>query len=44
VNPDKTLFIADSTPNDQFGQLLKAYTQEGIDNRRTVRLRLRITF
>jgi len=33
-----------SMGNDQFGQLLNSYTQEGVDSRRTVRLRLRITF
>jgi hypothetical protein len=30
--------------NDDFGRLLNTYTQEGVDSRRTVRLRLRITF
>jgi hypothetical protein len=30
--------------NDNFGRLNHSFTQEGIDNRRTVRLRLRITF
>jgi hypothetical protein len=30
--------------NDDFGRLLTTYTQEGVDSRRTVRLRLRITF
>ena len=32
------------TLNDNFGRLIHTFTQEGIDNRRTVRLRLRITF
>jgi len=27
-----------------FGQLINSYTQEGVDSRRTIRLRLRITF
>ena len=35
---------ADVTHNDDFGRLISSFTQEGIDNRRTVRLRLRITF
>ena len=35
---------ADVTPNPDFGRLISSFTQEGIDNRRTVRLRLRITF
>jgi hypothetical protein len=30
--------------NDQFGLLENTYTQEGVDSRRTIRLRLRITF
>jgi len=30
--------------NDQFGVLANTYTQEGVDSRRTIRLRLRITF
>jgi hypothetical protein len=36
--------IADITPNDVFGRLIKTFDQEGVDSRRTVRLRLRITF
>jgi hypothetical protein len=35
---------ADVTPNPDFGRLINTFSQEGIDNRRTVRLRLRITF
>ena len=35
---------ADVVLNDQFGRLISSFTQEGIDNRRSVRLRLRITF
>jgi hypothetical protein len=34
----------DVTPNPDFGRLKNSFTQEGVDNRRTVRLRLRITF
>ena len=30
--------------NPDFGRLINSYSQEGIDSRRTVRLRLRITF
>jgi hypothetical protein len=34
----------DIVRNDNFGRLISSFTQEGIDNRRTVRLRLRLTF
>ena len=34
----------DVTRNTDFGRLISSFTQEGIDNRRTVRLRLRISF
>ena len=37
-------FINDSTPNADFGRLLQTFTQEGVDSRRTIRLRLRVTF
>jgi hypothetical protein len=36
--------VNDVTLNDAFGRLLNTFTQEGVDSRRTVRLRLRITF
>lgn len=36
--------VADVTPNPDFGRLLQTFNQEGVANRRTVRLRLRITF
>jgi len=35
---------ADVTLNPDFGRLISSFRQEGIENRRTVRLRLRITF
>ena len=35
---------ADITPNPDFGRLINSYSQEGVDSRRTIRLRLRITF
>jgi hypothetical protein len=38
------LLESDLIRNDQFGQLLNSYTQENVDSRRTIRLRLRITF
>ncbi|HEX6718092.1 MAG TPA: TonB-dependent receptor [Pyrinomonadaceae bacterium] len=38
------LVIVDVTPNEDFGRNNISYTQEGIDNRRSVRLRLRFTF
>lgn len=37
-------FIASFEANDVFGRLINTFTQEGIDSRRTVRLRLRVTF
>ena len=38
------LVIVDVNPNPDFGRNNISYTQEGIDNRRSVRLRLRFTF
>ena len=38
------LFFADVTPNPDFGRNNISYSQEGIDNRRSVRLRFRLTF
>jgi hypothetical protein len=38
------LVIVDVNPNSDFGRNNISYTQEGIDNRRSVRLRLRFTF
>ena len=35
---------ADVTPNPDFGRLISSFSQEGVDSRRTIRLRLRITF
>ena len=32
------------TPNPDFGRLITSYTQEGVDSRRDIRLRLRIMF
>ena len=45
VDP-KTLkpVISDVTRNPDFGRLISSYSQEGIDARRTIRLRLRIQF
>ena len=34
----------DISPNDQFGRAFQTFTQEGVEGRRTIRLRLRITF
>jgi Carboxypeptidase regulatory-like domain len=34
----------DIIPNPDFGRLINSFSQEGVDSRRTVRLRLRITF
>lgn len=45
VNPTTLQpFVHDFTPNPDFGRLIQTFTQEGVDSRRTVRLRLRITF
>jgi hypothetical protein len=41
---DGKLVIVDVAPNEDFGRNNISYTQEGIDNRRSVRLRLRFTF
>jgi hypothetical protein len=40
----RPIAASDIIPNPFFGQLIKSYTQEGIDSRRTIRLRARITF
>jgi hypothetical protein len=40
----KLLPITDITPNPLFGRVETTFPQEGIDSRRTIRLRLRITF
>jgi hypothetical protein len=46
VNIDDTgkLFIQDVNINPDFGRNNISYTQEGIDNRRSIRFRLRLTF
>ena len=44
INPAEMSAGGDVTRNTDFGRLISSFTQEGIDNRRTVRLRLRITF
>jgi hypothetical protein len=36
--------IADVTPNEDFGRLKQTFTQDGVANRRTIRLLLRVTF
>jgi hypothetical protein len=36
--------IAHFSTNGDFGRLINTFTQEGVDSRRTIRLRLRITF
>jgi hypothetical protein len=40
----RLLPITNVEPDPEFGQLKQSYTDEGIDNRRTIRLRLRLTF
>jgi hypothetical protein len=48
VNPQTLQLMpiqaADVNLNPNFGRLITSYSQEGVDSRRTVRLRLRITF
>ena len=36
--------IASVTPNPDFGRLISSFSQDGVESRRTIRLRLRITF
>lgn len=36
--------IASVTPNPDFGRLISSYTQDGVESRRTIRIRLRLTF
>lgn len=36
--------IQDVQPNPDFGRLITSYQQEGVDSRRTIRLRARLTF
>lgn len=43
-NTGRLLPITDINPNPDFGRLINSFSQEGIDSRRSVRLRLRITF
>jgi hypothetical protein len=43
-NTGRLLPITDITRNPDFGRLINSFLQEGIDSRRSVRLRLRITF
>lgn len=40
----KLLPITRVDPDPNFGRLIQSYSDEGIDNRRTIRLRLRFTF
>jgi hypothetical protein len=40
----KQINIAEKNDNQDFGRLLNSFSQEGVDSRRKVRLRLRITF
>jgi hypothetical protein len=40
----RLLPITNIEPDPEFGQLKQSYTDEGIDNRRTIRLRLRLSF
>ena len=47
VDPNTFKVVIDPNnvfPNPDFGKLINTFTQEGVDSRRTVRLRLRITF
>jgi hypothetical protein len=46
IDPKTTAIqpITNITPNPDFGRLLTSYSQEGIDSRRTTRLKLRFTF
>ncbi|HKW18465.1 MAG TPA: carboxypeptidase regulatory-like domain-containing protein [Terriglobales bacterium] len=44
VNPALQPVVEDTNPNPDFGRAFSTFSQEGIDSRRTTRLRLRITF
>jgi len=45
VNPSTlAVELRDTNPNPDFGRAFQTFSQEGVDSRRTVRLRLRITF
>ncbi|HJX92871.1 MAG TPA: TonB-dependent receptor [Pyrinomonadaceae bacterium] len=44
LNSSGVPVIGEVRPNSQFGLNNKSYSQEGIDNRRSIRLRLRLTF
>ena len=44
VDPSLALQYESVTQNSDFGRAFRTFSQEGIDSRRTVRLRLRITF
>lgn len=45
VNPTtRRPFIASVAPNPDFGRIIASFNQESIDNRRLIRLRLRLTF
>jgi len=44
VTPTGQLQIVDVNVNPDFGRNNISYSQEGIDNRRSVRLRLRLSF
>ncbi|MBZ5624458.1 MAG: TonB-dependent receptor [Acidobacteriia bacterium] len=43
-NTGRLLPITRISPNPDFGRLINSFTQDGIDARRAIRLRLRITF
>ena len=47
VNIDQTTLmpaVQDVNPNSDFARLFSTFPQEGVDSRRTIRLRLRVTF
>ena len=43
-NNGKLLPITRITPNPDFGRMINSFAQDGIDSRRAVRLRLRLSF
>jgi hypothetical protein len=43
-NTGKLLPITKITPNEKFGLLNSSFSQENVDNRRSIRLALRLTF
>ena len=44
IDPTLNPVLEDMNPNSDFARAYSTFPQEGIDSRRTIRLRLRVTF